>query len=110
VLADRAVATLAEAGAAPPPPPAAAAAAVLDRLDHWDRARARDGFGVIRAAWLRHAQPLGTRLSLRRGETEIQGSFAGLTEDGGLLLQTGDGLRAYATGEVLSSDGRPAVG
>ena len=103
VLPDRpGVAALAEAGAAPTPE--AAAAAILDRLDHWRRVWRQDGFDAVRMAWMQFTQPIGTRLHLRLRHGDVQGQFAGLTDDGGLLLQTAEGLRAYATGEVLLGD------
>lgn len=100
VLPDRpAVAALAEVGAAPTPE--AAAATILDRLDHWRRIWRQDGFGAVRMAWMQFTQPIGSRLNLRLRDGDVQGQFAGLTDDGGLLLQTAGGVRAYATGEVL---------
>ena len=98
-LDDRAAAALAEAGAAPLPE--VAALAILRCLDRWREVLAREGFGAVRAAWLQRAHPLGTPLSLRFGGREVDGDFAGLTAEGGLLLRTADGLRAYGTGEVL---------
>ena len=103
VLPDRpAVAALAEAGASPAPE--AAAVAILDRLDHWQGARSLTGFGAVRAAWLQFTQPIGSALRLKLRHGDVQGRFAGLTDDGGLLLQTAEGVRAYATGEVLLGD------
>ena len=100
VLPDRpAVAALAEAG--PAPTPEAASAAILDRLDHWHRARSQAGFGAVRAAWMQFTQPIGSPLRLKLRQGEVHGRFAGLTDEGGLLLQTAGGVRAYATGEVL---------
>lgn len=111
VLPDRpAVAALADAGATPTPD--AAAAAILDRLGHWRDTRLEAGFGAVRAAWLQFTQAIGSRLHLRLRHGGVQGQFAGLTDDGGLLLQTTEGVRAYATGEVLLGDaeGRALVG
>jgi BirA family biotin operon repressor/biotin-[acetyl-CoA-carboxylase] ligase len=100
-LPDRpAVACLAEFG--PSPSPQEVAAAILERLGHW--CDAREQFASVRAAWLRRGPPLGSRTTLRLGTRHIAGRFAGLAEDGGLLLQTADGLHAYATGEVLLGD------
>ena len=101
-LLERAAAALAEAGRAPPPE--LAARSVLDRLDHWRGVRLREGFAAVRAAWLRRSQPMGSRLRLRLHEGVADGCFAGLSEEGALLLQTAAGVRAYATGEVLSGD------
>lgn len=100
-LPDRAnVAALAEAALAPPPEQAAGA--VLDRLAHWYRVWCDDGFDAVRPAWLRHAEPLGTPLRIRLARQEVAGRFAGLRDDGALLLQTAEGLLAYSTGEILA--------
>lgn len=86
---------------APAPLPQAVAASVLDRLAQWRRVRAVDGFAAIRAAWLARAHPSGTRLTVRSGGTVVGGRFAGLAEDGSLLLQTGGRVHAFPTAEVL---------
>lgn len=100
VAAERPVAALAEY--APAPEPEQAAAAILDRLGAWERVQAKGGFRPVRDAWLARAHPVGTALSVRWGNgAESRGRFAGLSDDGALLLQTGDALRAYSTGEVL---------
>ncbi|MGG5821023.1 biotin--[acetyl-CoA-carboxylase] ligase [Falsiroseomonas sp. HW251] len=52
------------------------------------------------AAWLRRGPALGERLTLRTGTGETTGSFAGLAEDGALLLDTGAGPRRFGSGEV----------
>jgi hypothetical protein len=41
-------------------------------------------------------------MTLRLAEREIAGAFAGLGEDGSLLLQTDGKLCAFVTGEVWS--------
>ena len=98
---------------APAPTPEQAAAGILDRLGHWDRELAQHGFAPIRDAWLARAHPIGTALRIGwRDGAETCGRFAGLGEDGALLLQTADGLRTYSTGEVLLGAGagpRPLV-
>ena len=98
---------------APAPAPEQVAAAILDRISHWDRELAQHGFAPIRDAWLARAHPIGTALRIGwRDGAETYGRFAGLGEDGALLLQTADGLRTYSTGEVLLGAGarpRPLV-
>ena len=95
---------------APPPAPPQAADAVLDRLAHWRAVRALEGFGPIRAAWLARAQPVGTTLQLTYNGKLLGGTFAGLADDGSLLLATGGRVEAFATGEVLLQSDRPAGG
>jgi BirA family transcriptional regulator, biotin operon repressor / biotin---[acetyl-CoA-carboxylase] ligase len=84
-----------------PPPPERFAATLLARLDHWRAVRVAEGFAPIRAAWLVRAPEPGSAVTLRLGEQTLAGSFAGLGDDGSLLLAAGGRVRAFATGEVL---------
>lgn len=95
----RAVAALAEV--APAPPPEDVARDFLAALDVWRRRRLLDGFAPIRAAWLARAPEIGAPISLRIGAETLGGGFAGLGEDGSLLMQTGGRVHAFGAGEVL---------
>jgi BirA family biotin operon repressor/biotin-[acetyl-CoA-carboxylase] ligase len=57
-----------------------------ERLAQW---QGGEGFRAIKKAWLHHAHELGTRLTVG-GET---GNFAGLADDGSLLIDLDDGTR-----------------
>lgn len=81
------------------------AAALLERLDHWDRVRLLDDFAPVRRAWLDRGPAPGSPLRVRWGNADLGGTFAGLGEDGALLLQSGGRVRALPTGEVLQMDG-----
>ena len=74
---------------------------VLVRLAHWRRIRLLDGFAPIRAAWLARATPLGDPVSLRIGDQRLGGQFAGLGDDGSLLLRTGGRVHSFTTGEIM---------
>jgi BirA family biotin operon repressor/biotin-[acetyl-CoA-carboxylase] ligase len=93
-----------------PPTPKEMAALLLDRLGHWRAVRAREGFAPVRAAWLARAQPVGTRVQLSYNGRLLGGTFAGLADDGSLLLDTGGRVEAFATGEILLQTDRPAGG
>lgn len=95
----RAVACLADIAA--PPAPEEVAERLLARLAHWQAVRAANGFAPIRAAWLSRAPEPGSPVTLRLGQTQLAGAFAGLGDDGALLLTTESGTRTFATGEVL---------
>ena len=63
----------------------------------------QEGFAPIRARWLAAAAGLGDRLVARLGAESPEGRFAGLAEDGALLLALDDGaVRAIHAGEVFS--------
>jgi BirA family biotin operon repressor/biotin-[acetyl-CoA-carboxylase] ligase len=89
------------ADVAPPPAPEVFAQDLLARLEVWRRRRELDGFAPVRAAWLARAAPLGSAATLRIGECVVAGRFAGLSEQGALLLETQGAVRAFATGEIL---------
>lgn len=95
----RATACLAGLGVTPPVPEVFAEA-LLTALERRRMQRALEGFGPIRDAWLARGPALDTHLAIRRGGTDIAGRFAGLAEDGSLLLATGGRVHAVASGEV----------
>jgi BirA family biotin operon repressor/biotin-[acetyl-CoA-carboxylase] ligase len=95
----RAVAAVADV--VTPPEPEQVVPSLLSALDHWRAVRERQGLAPIREAWLARAQSTGTALSLRLGEQEIEGKFAGLADDGSLLLETGGRVRVFAAGEIV---------
>lgn len=97
-LPDRATATLDAAESAEP-----FAARLLARLDHWRAVRQARGFGPVRDAWCRHGPRPGETLTLR--DLPGTGLFAGLAEDGSLLLEIDGTRRAVAAGEVLLQAG-----
>jgi BirA family biotin operon repressor/biotin-[acetyl-CoA-carboxylase] ligase len=91
---------LLETGAAPEAP--AALAALLEALR--PLAALFDGEGP--AAIAARARPLdaleGSPLQLRLASGEVvEGTAAGIADDGSLLVRDGHGVRAYASGEVV---------
>lgn len=99
-LADRETVALSDITAAPARD---AFAATLARQFDIEIERWRN-FGVapIVQRWQDAAHPLGTPLHVGElGETPLEGTFAGLTDDGALLLRLADGgTRAIHAGEV----------
>jgi BirA family biotin operon repressor/biotin-[acetyl-CoA-carboxylase] ligase len=83
---------------------------VLARIAHWRRVRILDGFGEMRAAWLKHALPKGTVMQIRIRRGVVSGTFEGIGEDGRLLLHTGERVQGFATGEIwLAQDPEPSA-
>jgi BirA family biotin operon repressor/biotin-[acetyl-CoA-carboxylase] ligase len=80
-------------------PPEAFAARLIARLDLWVRRHGRDGFSPVRAAWLALGPTPGTPVTLREGPIK-GGAFAGLAEDGALLLERGGAVLAIRSGEI----------
>lgn len=92
----RATACLADTGIAAPTPEAFAET-LLAALDARRTQRITDGFAAIRAAWLERGPALDSHITLTNG---IAGRFAGLAEDGRLLLSTAGRVHAHASGEL----------
>lgn len=105
-LEDRATACLAEFGATPDPWSLLTqiARAMEDWLAVWSLGR---GFATVRSAWLDRAHPLGDRMAINTGRERISGAFAGLDEDGALLLDIDQGVRRFTFGDVAMITGEP---
>ena len=99
-LPDRVTACLAEYLPAPPAPEILAAQ-LLQNLAHWHDLRLAQGFASIREAWLRHAPALGAPVSVKRDGALIEGSFAGLSPEGGLKLAKGSEVQLILAGEII---------
>jgi BirA family biotin operon repressor/biotin-[acetyl-CoA-carboxylase] ligase len=68
-------------------------------LAQWDRSR---GFAAILADWLKDAGGIGEPITVRDGDTQIQGRFVGLDHAGQLVLERADGgLTKIAAGDVF---------
>ncbi|MFI4979139.1 MAG: biotin--[acetyl-CoA-carboxylase] ligase [Nevskiales bacterium] len=78
---------------------------LLARLDHWRGVLGREGFAPVREEWLTRAHPMGAPITLALSAGTLDGSFAGLGDDGRLLLQHEGRLHAFAAGEVLQPGG-----
>ena len=82
--------------------PEAMLAALADAFLGWyGRWQDGAGFAAIRAAWLARAQGLGRPIRVRLPAATDEGTFAGLDNDGALLLDSAAGLRRIAAGEVF---------
>lgn len=85
-----------------PPSPDVLIEHLATAMDHWLAVwNAGTGFSSIREAWLDAAHPIGERLSIKAGSAAIAGTFAGLDQDGALLLDVSDGQRrTFTYGDV----------
>jgi len=79
-----------------PPDPEHVAIRLIRAVEAW---RARP-LSELLDAWMRRGPATGERLTLRAGESETTGQFAGLAADGALLLDTGAGPRRFGSGEI----------
>lgn len=73
---------------------------LLDRMAKQLQAWEQDGFASIRAGWLMRAHPVGSSLRVTLEGRSVVGQFAGLDEDGALLLDMPEGRRRIVAGEV----------
>ncbi len=98
--------SLLRAGAAP-----AEVAAVLERvaaaLLAWRERWLRQGFGPVRAQWLRFARGLGEEVEVRLPQGTLTGRFCALDEAGALALALPDGTTRRVTAGEVFFPGRP---
>ena len=77
-----------------------AAERILSRISHWQAVVSREGWTLLREVWLSHALPIGSEMTLRHADQRVTGRFAGLSDDGSLLLALPDGVRLVSSGEI----------
>ena len=66
------------------------------------------GFAAVREAWLARAGPVGEPLRVSANEGPMEGSFAGLDDEGALMIADGDGrVRRFTYGDVTLANGSP---
>ena len=73
---------------------------LLTAMANWTGIWQQEGFAPIRAAWLSRAHPIGTALRVRLADRLATGRFAGIDEDGALLLETENGRARIVAGDV----------
>jgi BirA family biotin operon repressor/biotin-[acetyl-CoA-carboxylase] ligase len=86
---------------APAPEPEAFLAQVRRRLERWAALIESAGFEPLRQAWLARAHGLGQPARVVQGEQTYEGRIAGLSPRGELELDTENGRRLIAAGDVL---------
>jgi BirA family biotin operon repressor/biotin-[acetyl-CoA-carboxylase] ligase len=97
-LPDRATACF--AAFAPPPEPVGFAGMLLDALGRRLGELKARGFAPIREAWLARGPAPGAPVTVRGDAAARAGRFAGLAEDGSLLLERDGETLTIAAGEV----------
>lgn len=88
---------------APAPAPLAFLAQLRPRLAYWAQRVEREGFEPLRAAWVARAHGMGQAARVLQGETTLEGRIVGLSPRGELELETHEGRRLIAAGDVLLS-------
>lgn len=86
---------------APAPEPLAFLAQLRPRLEGWAQRLVTEGFEPLRTAWMARAHALGANVRVVQGETTLEGRVVGLSVRGELELDTADGRRLIAAGDVL---------
>lgn len=84
-----------------PPAPLHFLASLRPRLARWDAVLREQGFAPLRAAWLSRAHGLGHTIHVSVGAQTMQGRLAGLSPRGELELETEQGMRLIAAGDIL---------
>lgn len=80
--------------------PEAFAPELLAAFAGWRSIYAARGFAPLRQAWLARGPDPAAAIAAGQGGRRIEGSFAGLRDDGALLLDTPRGPVAVTSGEV----------
>jgi len=88
---------------APAPEPLAFLARLRPRLESWAARIESKGFEPLRAAWLARAHGMGQAARVRQGEQTLEGRIVGLSPRGELELETNEGRRLIAAGDVFLS-------
>jgi BirA family biotin operon repressor/biotin-[acetyl-CoA-carboxylase] ligase len=88
---------------APAPAPLEFFSKLRPRLEAWARRLDEDGFEPLRQAWLARAHGMGQAARVLQGEQTLEGWIVGLSPRGELELDTTDGRRLIAAGDVLLS-------
>jgi BirA family transcriptional regulator, biotin operon repressor / biotin---[acetyl-CoA-carboxylase] ligase len=86
---------------APAPEPLDFLARVRPKLEGYAVRMEREGFEPLRQAWLKRAHGLGHTARVVQGEQTLEGRIAGLSSRGELELDTSEGRRLIAAGDVF---------
>ncbi len=98
-LANRRTTTLGQFGGQAKP--LEAARMVLNYLGHWLDILEHSGLSPIIDAWQQRGHAIGTQLHLTGVDADVSGRFAGLSPSGELLLNVGNRIERFQTGEIL---------
>ena len=75
--------------------------AFVRHFENWATRWREEGFAPVRAAWLARAEGLGAAIRVRLDRTTHIGRFLDLDADGALVLESAEGRRRIAAGEVF---------
>lgn len=78
--------------------------AVMERLEQGWAAWQAGGFASVLVRWSARGPAPGAPLRVQVGTALLHGRFAGLRQDGALLLEAGGERRALLAGDVLAGD------
>lgn len=76
-------------------------AALAPAYAHWEHQFATYGFAPVRTAWLARAARLGEVITARLPNEDLTGTFREVDEGGRLVLETPQGLRRIAAGDIF---------
>ena len=77
---------------------------LLERLVRHLAVWQADGFAPIREQWLGRSYPIGAAIRAHSGGQPVAGHFAGLDENGALLLDTPEGRIRIVAGDVVPTE------
>lgn len=74
---------------------------LIGRFDGWRRRWQREGFAVVREAWLAAAYGRGRPIVVRLHDETFHGTFTDLDRDGALVVDVAAGQRRIMAGDVF---------
>jgi len=81
---------------------------LAETMDAWLKTwNEGEGFAAVRAGWLARAGAVGERLTVHSAEGFMEGRFAGLDDEGALLIACDDGAERRFTYGDVALDGAP---
>ncbi len=82
---------------------------LLERLEHHLAVWQAGGFAPVRQNWLARSYPPGAAIRVNSAQGPIAGQFAGLSDDGALLLDTQQGQIRIVAGDVAPASDQAGV-
>jgi BirA family transcriptional regulator, biotin operon repressor / biotin---[acetyl-CoA-carboxylase] ligase len=86
------------------PEPLGFLARLRPKLEGYAALMDREGFEPLRQVWLKRAHGLGQMVRVVQGDQSLEGRIAGLSSRGELELDTSEGRRLIAAGDVFLPD------
>lgn len=72
----------------------------LENLDEWYEHVKKHDTRLIQQRWLEYSDTIGKHVQIKDGDTVIEGIAKGITENGGLIIETKEGMKQIVSGDI----------